>query len=137
MYNQGNNINEKISLQSRKGQFEIMTTTKSTPKPQVNVVPSIDVNITWLFQKIDEKLHPTFSINRNDDSCRTPRRNEDIESAMNHFSSFYDWCSKVHNYFMNQLFPVQTGHGLSLQAINDSSIFIPVVPLFEEHKKLL
>ena len=114
-----------------------MTTTKSTPKPQVNVVPSIDVNITWLLQHINDKFQSTFSIDRTKKTCRTPRRNEDIEAAITHFRRFYEWSSQVHNYFNNQLFPVQTSHGLNLSAITAASIFSPIVPLFEEPKKLL
>jgi hypothetical protein len=131
----GNNIDEKASLQGRKGTFEIVTTTKTTPKPQVTVVPSIDVNITWLLQHINNQFQSTFSINRSVDSCRTPRRNSDIEAAMSQFRSVYHWCSQVNNYFMNQVFPVQTSHGLNLSAINPSSVFVPVVPLFEQQSK--
>src|SRR5262245_5341156 len=121
-------VEDKIVLQSRKGHHELMTTSNNTPRSQVNVIPSIDVNITWLLQHINGKFQSDFSIDRKKTSCRTPRRNTDVEGAFGFFRSFYDWAGRVHNYFMNQLFPVQAGHGLNLSAITDSSVFVPVVP---------
>lgn len=123
-----------MTLQSRKGTFEIVTTTKTTPKPEANVIPSIDLNLSWLLQNINDQHLPAFSIKRDVSTCHTPRRNADVDRAFSFFRSAHDFSGKVRNYFMNQLFPVQSNHGLNLNAINDSSLFVPVVPLFEAHK---
>ena len=132
---QGNNPKDCITIRSRKGQFEIKTSSKSTPKPKVSVVDGIDINITWLLQNINSNLQLCFEIDRKSSTCNTPRRNSEVGSALRYFSDIYDWCNRVNDYFLNRLFPTQTNHGLDLSVINDNDIFIPVVPLFEENPK--
>lgn len=41
------------------------------------------------------------------------------------------WAAEVHGYFSARLFPVQPNHNLDLNAISDSKVFVPVIPLFE------
>merc|ERR1712137_795739 len=69
----GNNPDDNVELISRVGTYEIKTSSEDTPKPKVRVVDNIDTN---------------FHINRKVETCRTPRRNEDIYSA---FNFFRDW----------------------------------------------
>eukprot|EP00005_Dracoamoeba_jomungandri_P000842 CAMPEP_0174250394 /NCGR_PEP_ID=MMETSP0439-20130205/578_1 /TAXON_ID=0 /ORGANISM="Stereomyxa ramosa, Strain Chinc5" /LENGTH=998 /DNA_ID=CAMNT_0015330449 /DNA_START=39 /DNA_END=3035 /DNA_ORIENTATION=+ len=131
----GNDRDDKVVLQGRKGLHTIETKTKSTPRPLVTVRDPITVNITFLLQNLaEDKSGPglCFAIDRDDANCRTPRRNTDCENAMAHFGDFSHWCRQVHSYFMNTLFPVESGHNLDLSCINDKDIFVPVVPLFEE-----
>lgn len=75
-----------------------------------------------------------FNIDREKKSCRTPRRNEDVEKALKHFEAFSSFSSRLKSYF-STLFNVQKGHGIDLQAINDNTVFVPVVPLFVPSKK--
>eukprot|EP01122_Echinamoeba_exundans_P012393 TRINITY_DN5163_c0_g1_i1.p1 TRINITY_DN5163_c0_g1~~TRINITY_DN5163_c0_g1_i1.p1 ORF type:complete len:964 (-),score=215.79 TRINITY_DN5163_c0_g1_i1:8-2899(-) len=139
---QGNDPSEKITLQSRSAGCELITTVKNSPQPEVYIHPSQDVNITWLLNRINPSDGIfTFAINRKAESCRTPRRNSEIESALSVFGLFHDWCNSVESYF-RRLFAVQQSHALNLSSLNDSSIFVPVLPLFEnletssEKKKL-
>lgn len=128
---QGNNPDEKVLLQARKGCCEIKTSTKSTPRPQVTVVPSADINVSWLLSNVHENLSLKFSIDRSEKTCHTPRRNKQVDAALSYLRTFYSWAMQVHNYF-TKLFPVQAEHGLDLSKINDNGIFVPVVPLFDE-----
>lgn len=131
---QGNNIEEKIVLQGRIGNYEIVTNSKTPPKPQFSVQPSIDLNISWLLSTVNENLTLNFSINRSDSQCRTPRRNPEIQSALNFYNSFFVWCGKIRQYFSNQIFPIQVNHGYDMSKITDTGIFLPVVPFFEDPK---
>uniref|UniRef100_A0A6B2KXG2 Uncharacterized protein n=1 Tax=Arcella intermedia TaxID=1963864 RepID=A0A6B2KXG2_9EUKA len=133
----GTDTSEKVVLMGRKGKFELMTTSKHNPKSSTSYIPTHDVNVTWLLQRLNDNLTLNFKIDRNDDRCRTPRRNPDVESAMGYFRTFSSWASNVSSYFTSRLFPTQTNHGLDLSKVNATSLFIPVVPLFEEYSKNL
>ncbi len=139
----GNSPDEKVVLQKRSGDAEIMTPGElgitvearqnRTPRSKRTVRDSIDVSITWLLEQINagtSKLQ--FAIDRSRKSCHTPRRNEDISSSLSHFSAFYSWSARVHSYFVNDLFPAQQNNALDMTSLNVKTIFVPVVPLFEE-----
>ena len=123
-----------MTFQGRKGVHELVTSTKTTPQSESLVRPSIDLNITWLLQQLNEQLQPSFTIDRSKSTCRTPRRNVDTERAIAHFRTWHQWGSSVRNYFVSQLFPIQSNHGLNLGALTDTAIYVPVVPLFEDHQ---
>ncbi len=120
-----------VMLQERTGTCVIVTQTESHPRPQVKVCDAVDVNITWLLSALEPgTLRTRFSIDRTQKECCTPRRNPQVEEALALLNILYAWCNRVHDYFMQQLFPVQTSHGLNVSSINDESVFVPVVPLF-------
>ena len=133
---QGTSVADKIVLRSRQGTFELKTSSKSTPKPQVSYPANFDVNITWLFSNLNDNLLLSFKIDREDKRCHTPRRNQQIEHAFAYFNGFHTWSNQVSNYFLNTLFPVQVNHGLDISQTNES-IFVPIIPLFEEIKNRL
>ncbi len=138
-----NSPDEKVVLQKRSGDAEIMTPGElgitveqrqnRTPRSKRLVRDPIDVEITWLLQQINSDTSKLqFSIDRSRKDCRTPRRNPEIGSSLSHFSSFFSWSSRVHNYFVSDLFPVQQNNALDMTSLNVKTIFVPVVPLFEE-----
>src|SRR3990167_7561100 len=129
---QGNSLAEKVVVRSRKSiDYEIKTSTDSTPKPKVSPIPSFEVNITWLFSNLNESSQLAFAINRKSKNCHTPRRNDDITTALSFANRLAQWNEQVENYFITRLFPVQTNHGISVGECSEN-IFIPVIPLFEE-----
>jgi hypothetical protein len=134
----GTDTEHPLVLQARAATLELKTTVESTPKSASVVRPSIDVNITWLLQHLEaEGNKPTFSINRKTKKCRTPRRNLEIEDALNFMRNFYNWATQVHSFFSNTLFPVQVDHGLDLSSVrNETTIFVPVLPLFEKRQEI-
>eukprot|EP00005_Dracoamoeba_jomungandri_P004063 CAMPEP_0174252518 /NCGR_PEP_ID=MMETSP0439-20130205/1954_1 /TAXON_ID=0 /ORGANISM="Stereomyxa ramosa, Strain Chinc5" /LENGTH=954 /DNA_ID=CAMNT_0015333069 /DNA_START=71 /DNA_END=2935 /DNA_ORIENTATION=+ len=134
----GNDIDDKVVFQGRKGQITKITSSKSSPRPAVTVRDPIKVNITYLLSNLvlgegeDSKPTLNFSIDREDECCRTPRRNIDTDNALSHFNYFYSWCGSLHSYFTSTLFPVENDHNLDLSSINANDMFVPVVPLFED-----
>jgi hypothetical protein len=84
------------------GQVEIATTTDKSPRPEVRVVDPIDVNITWLLRDA-----AAFKIDRAAKSCRTPRRNSDVEAALSSFEALHGWCARVASYFQSSVFSAQ------------------------------
>jgi hypothetical protein len=49
------------------------------------------------------------------------------------FGNFFS-VENVCQYFRNTIFPEQHNHGLDLSSLNAASIFIPVLPLFEDSR---
>ena len=130
---QGASDEHAVVLLSRAGLYEVMTSAKTTPRPRSVVRPAIDVDIAWLLRHIGADARADFSIDRTSAECHTPRRNQDIERALQVFGAVATWCIRVAGYFVEELFPVQTSHGLDLSALSTEEIFVPTVPLFEEH----
>jgi hypothetical protein len=118
----GADPDKRVVLQGRTGSVEIITTTDKSPRPEIRVVDPIEVNITWL-------LRETFKIDRNAKSCRTPRRNNDVEAALNAFESLHSWCARVASYFQSSGFSAQALDKLDMGAINANGVFVPFVLL--------
>ena len=127
---QGTNIDDAIQLSSRTGTYEILTSSDVTPEPEVSVNDPIDLNVTWLFNQMDNDLNIMFSIDRNNNKCHTPRRNNETNSAFSFYKQVFNFSQKINNYFLHRLFKIQK-HDLDISSINDSSIFIPIFPLIE------
>jgi len=121
-----------IVLQSHNGTTELKTTVELPPKPQTLVRPNFDINITWLLQNTDDTKTPKFAIDRKSDKCHTPRRNVQVEDALSFYFSFHMWGEEVCRYFKYTIFPEQLNHGYDLSALNPDSVFVPVLPLFED-----
>ena len=126
-------VNRKIVLQSRRATCEIFTSTKVSPLPSVVVRNPMDINISWLFTHVNLKKQIQFGINRDHRSCRTPRRNPEIDASIDHFMNFQLWCADVNYYFDSVLFPNQNNrHDFDIKAINCKNVFVPIIPLFNE-----
>jgi len=132
----GTNVEDKIVLASRSASHEIMTSAKETPRKKVHVEAPVEVSLAWYLSQLDADGKFAFRIDRSAKSCHTPRRNADVDRALPAFNALYNFNNQVRNYFTGNLFPVQTGHGLDLNALNTAeTVFVPVVPLFEKGRR--
>jgi hypothetical protein len=117
----GADPDKRVVLQGRTGSVEIVTTSDKSPRPEVRVVDPIDVNITWLLRDA-----AAFKIDRAAKSCRTPRRNGDVEAALHSFEALHGWCARVAAYFHStqviEKFDVATCNTVY-------GVFVPLVPL--------
>lgn len=122
----------KIVVNSRTGQTQLKTMSETSPRKDVVVRDAKEVDITYFFQNSD------VAINRDLKTCRTPRRNEQAQAAIDAFAAFASWCDALHTYFRNEIFPLQTvlegtvSKPVDVSAINISSLFNPVVSFMEE-----
>ena len=132
----GSDSEDKVVLQGRTCRYEIKRTgSKEAPRPKVAIRDAVDCNVTWLLGQVSSENVLQFAVRREEKECRTPRRNRQAEAAIEYFERFERWCEAVHRYFTQTLFPVQTGHGLALNSVNDNTVFVPVLPVFIENKK--
>jgi hypothetical protein len=128
--NAGELESERVALLSRRGACELMTSTKATPRVESRVLPHRDVSLTWWLRHTSASdMLPTFRIDRSAESCRTPRRNAQVDEALSFYSDLHAWAAGVHRYVVSELVPVQAAHGLDMAAVNDEAVFMPVVAL--------
>lgn len=108
--------------------------------------PPIDVNLTWMLQQLAPKeQHCQFYIDRTKPSCKTPRRNENVNDAVRFENDLQLWARRVSKFYLvrvqngiqNRHKPASftedgTGKGPDLGSITDENVFAPVVPLLEK-----
>mmetsp|Transcript_36224 Transcript_36224/g.49733 ORF Transcript_36224/g.49733 Transcript_36224/m.49733 type:complete len:1155 (-) Transcript_36224:90-3554(-) len=89
---------EAITLRANTCTFRMRTSNKTTPYHVSSVPEPRSVNITWYLQHI-QSAEELFSIDRSNPRCRTPRRNPEIEEAIEWAVLFRTWFEEVKNYF--------------------------------------
>lgn len=96
------------------------------------------MNISWLLEHVQGDKSVKFEIDREKDTCRTPRRNEDVGDALSALLKLSTWAAQVKHFFFNSLFQTaQLGLSssekrLDFAGISTLGVFVPVVPLFIE-----
>ncbi len=127
-----NATDEAISLLSRRGRIEIKTAADTAPRPQTTVRPAVETDLSWLLRQVDDEGRARFAIDRTASSCHTPRRNAQVEEALGSLDALVLFFARLDHYFINDLFPAQSGHSLDLTAIHADDVLLPVLPLFEK-----
>eukprot|EP00545_Synedropsis_sp_CCMP1620_P000355 CAMPEP_0119005492 /NCGR_PEP_ID=MMETSP1176-20130426/1748_1 /TAXON_ID=265551 /ORGANISM="Synedropsis recta cf, Strain CCMP1620" /LENGTH=988 /DNA_ID=CAMNT_0006957305 /DNA_START=85 /DNA_END=3051 /DNA_ORIENTATION=+ len=147
----GNDPDKKyVDLLSRASSTTIVTTgSKEAPFPQRTVHDPVKTSFTWLLQNItkeSDKQQRTcgFKIDRTKETCRTPRRNEEIEQSIAFFNDLSFWFIEVKQHFikcvegriLGKHNPANEGaqHTKAapmLSTVSDSQLFCPVAPLLE------
>jgi hypothetical protein len=74
---------QRMSLQRGECSCKLVTTgeRKHPPKPAMREDPPLDVDLTWLLLQISNDLQLHFKIDRSAESCRTPRRNDQVKEV--------------------------------------------------------
>jgi hypothetical protein len=127
----GTSYQDGIVFAARQGTCEVKTLLKVAPRNENVIRDPIDVNITWLFSILDDSLDSQFSIIRHKPTCKTPRRNADIQPAFRFFRDLNQWASNVEHYFFHTLFSVQEHHGLDMKVLTATKLFVPVLVFFQ------
>jgi hypothetical protein len=97
----------------------------------VHRLPSLDLNITWLLENLNaDTLRACFTIDRAAVGCRTPRRNVECEAAVSSLRELSEWCGAIERYFFSDR-PAMWAPARWRQSLNTTSLFVPVIPLFE------
>mmetsp|Transcript_39995 Transcript_39995/g.94934 ORF Transcript_39995/g.94934 Transcript_39995/m.94934 type:complete len:941 (+) Transcript_39995:62-2884(+) len=136
----GSNVADQITIRNREYTHTILTGAKTNPRYEHHVYPETDVDISWLLRHLNASdladRSVRFDINRNSDTCRTPRRNSDMQEAFYHLDLLKAWSASVQRVFFRELFPVtQLGVNvdekwLDLTDMTAKGVFVPVLPLF-------
>mmetsp|Transcript_30055 Transcript_30055/g.58984 ORF Transcript_30055/g.58984 Transcript_30055/m.58984 type:complete len:1069 (-) Transcript_30055:264-3470(-) len=127
----GAELGDQLRISGRTASQELKTSRKVNPRPESRI-PAVchDVNMNWLFKSLAaDSACPAFTIDRDHKGCKTPRRNADVEKALDHFSAFQGWCGLVSAY-MDSLFAVDA-NAQQVYSFRKPAVFVPVLPLFE------
>jgi hypothetical protein len=113
------------------------------PPDKENVFDPIDINLTWLIQTIS-KDKSQFSIDRFSEvakeTCRTPRRNADVQSAVSFLMQLKAWSHGVVSFFRGDVALLEsyttTQHQKYQSFLENNiqlarSLFHPTLPLLE------
>lgn len=136
-----------ITAFSSGGSAEIMTKVKQQPRMVHRMMsPATDtpveawkplrvqeVSLTWLLKLLKPGLELRFRIDRAAGPCKTPRRNEDVEAVLDGLQALHDFaegCRLIAQEWLNVGLGGDQYRTLAPQ-LNESSIFVPVVALFE------
>ncbi|KAL7569633.1 hypothetical protein ACA910_008291 [Epithemia clementina (nom. ined.)] len=127
-----NNVEGKQDLaRSRTMSSTVVTTSKSKPTQCPKIFTLDPINISWLLKRFSPGGFK-FKINRNVESCKTPRRNDDVEAVLKHHDSLIDWLTHMEKYFHSIYIPPQyEGSTLKNEILQREVDWLSVVPLFE------
>lgn len=133
------NAVNSTSIITKKALCDVVTMTAKPPSSPTKVdIQPLDVGVSWLFQHVNKQsLQTDFKVNREKESCRTPRNNDDVREAWDFFSKIDEWFCHLGRYFIdkdNQISNAKNKSSLHkqyLSSISDNGIFVPVLPIFE------
>lgn len=161
---------KRILLRGGTSSQTVVTRVKTSPLEQA-FDRIFDLPLTWLLQNLspvpvsegsssdtDTALTSTFSVDRLDASCKTPRRNDNVRDALDFDRDLHAWASRVREYMLRvdrlQRSPDNAGAGPTfshrenpspsdsskrrLAALLESSeMFIPIMPLMDNRTVML
>ncbi|KAJ3331118.1 hypothetical protein HDU91_003412, partial [Kappamyces sp. JEL0680] len=136
----GTDIDNATVLMSRSGDGELKTLVKE-PAPQAATVsrPPIEVDATYFFKKggaASSKAAWSFKVDRTHKDCWTPRRNPQVQEALDFLSSLYTWSDSVWTYLNSSI--IQSGvfvNPIDVQSLSSSPVFNPALPLMDEKEE--
>lgn len=128
-------LTQELEFFSKAGKRTLVSSHKGeNPAPAYDIAFPLVANITWLFQNITtsgDKYHPSFSVDRNSKTCYTPRRNDDINTALDTLQSVLIWANNVSEFLSRILcLPSYSEPPLDLMSfVRTNEIFLPVLPI--------
>jgi len=95
------------------------------------------LSINWLLEMLSDGTESNFSIDRKNESCKTPRRNEGVERSLEFSRKLEQWSHQVNSFMSTAQSIAETYLESAKRAqrsnpqTKDDDIFVPIVPLFE------
>jgi len=140
----GTSVGDKKVIKSRKIKTIIITPSKE--ELQHFSSPPIDISLTWLLKQIDAaELSSQFKVDTEDADTKTPRRNKDVQEAVNFALKLQRWCQSIERSFIRgQIHHILQTHNPALSkplthtsdklldVKNEHLIFNPILPLMED-----
>eukprot|EP00039_Didymoeca_costata_P032748 m.39240 g.39240 ORF g.39240 m.39240 type:complete len:922 (-) comp9523_c1_seq2:101-2866(-) len=137
----GNDSENATLLSTGKGkqQFKTVGTEGQDPRaplPESNIIGPYDADITWLLSHFDGG-RVKFTVDRQHDDCHTPRRNKDVDEAMNALSVLRGFSDRVTRYIVNscQQADGRAGDSKVRMNVNKDNVFSPVLVMFALEKQ--
>ena len=123
---------DRVVLCSGERKTQIKTLCEDTPRPKRHVHEGMETDLSWLVKHVElEGLRVGFQVDRLAKKCHTPRRNADVEEALQCLGAVGQFGTRVATYFQGRVFAVEQDHGLDTASLNAGDVFVPVLPLLE------
>jgi len=100
------------------------------------------LDLYWFLKMIPQATETSFIIDRQQDSCKTPSRNEDVKRAVDFATDLFRWSESM-NSFMAQARRFLGKHDPNVKSLESSppvvtgeDVFVPIVPFVENDSVL-
>eukprot|EP00808_Paulinella_micropora_P012836 g58018.t1 len=131
-----------IVLNGRQGRVELKTATKRAPRPAATVNSPVVADLTWLLDHASwpntapyvANAVPTFTIDRLQPACKTPRQNPQVEKLLASSVDLQSFADRVRWYMVGELFAAENEgrpDRFDTDSLTALDTFIPIVPLLE------
>jgi hypothetical protein len=143
----GTDTDNRIVLKSRTATLNLITQNKNPPLPEKREHKPVEMPLTWLLKQIDlNKSSVHFTIDTEDKDCKTPRRNEQVKTALEFFNDTSTWVQQIiDNFGFRYRSEIVRQHNPAnpapSNAIEDKTstllqsipkVFVPVIALMED-----
>mmetsp|Transcript_13631 Transcript_13631/g.37675 ORF Transcript_13631/g.37675 Transcript_13631/m.37675 type:complete len:908 (-) Transcript_13631:687-3410(-) len=121
-------------LKGRSMSSTVVSTTSSCPsKNYGRALPTATFELGWLLKRLNQDEGTfDFKIDRNAKSCKTPRRNENLDDVIKFHSRLLSWLGQVENYLHSIYVPPNyDGASLRNEILDLKVDWLANVPLFE------
>ena len=99
----GNDIEKPLEISARVSSDEAVTQSETAPLPSSTVIPTSELNVTWLLNHLDDDLKAKFKIDKKKTDCMTPRRNGDVEKALEFFKAAIGFANTVEGFLASEV----------------------------------
>ena len=141
------NIQLDLHVKTKDSSIKIMNHTATVPfvmkvmhhgekKLPIRTDESVNykLNLNWLLDMISDGKESQFSIDRKKESCKTPRRNEDVKKSLEFSRKLDRFANEVDGFMSHTQMIAEDLIESAAKArsdIKDEDIFVPIVALFE------
>lgn len=137
---------DKVVLATGAGVVEQVTrgfpnSSPSPPRPEVSTLSTNEAEISWLLSTISSPPLPSsgssevgnddvrFAINRDVETCKTPRRNKEVDTAIAALQSIRNYVHQTANFLLTQISRVDPKSAVR-GAPQPPPIFSPILTMF-------
>lgn len=142
----GTEVDKKTVLKTRSSSMILVIQSNSMqPRPDHVEHRPHEVSLTWFMKQIDPEARTArFKIDTQDPDTKTPRRNWEVENALDFMESLKNWNRKVCSFFFqnvkremidkhNPAGPQPKGYKpIQWSSLTPDTVFLPIQPLLEE-----
>jgi len=107
----GTAVDEALVLQQRSSETVLITqlppgqgSKLKAPLPEHTLHPPVDASLTWFVRMISpDDQTCQFTIDRSAKKCKTPRRNDNVQEAVDFHKQLYDWARITQGFFLQRI----------------------------------
>ena len=107
----GSAVDKALVLQQRSSESVLITQQHpgpgnklKAPLSEHTLHPPMDTSLTWLARMISpEDQTCQFTIDRSAKTCKTPRRNDNVQEALDFHKQFYAWARITQGFFLQRI----------------------------------